>query len=702
MRGIPDTPQDRPGDGYYFDRLQQFHKLNRQQSPRRALRNVILTALLICGLLVTVGSLWLTRSNSRNKGVSSEVVPTESHADDASTQGNGLVDAPSADAQQLSLESVWNRVRASIVQVRSDRGFGSGFVVGEDLVATNHHVVVASTGLRVYFQDGTSAEVEGFAAADVDRDLAVIRVATGERAKPLSLSRQPPSVGDPVAAVSFFERTGGQIASVPSADETFMTTTASSEHGYSGGPLVDGEGRVVGMVRGMSHDTLETLAIPAAHIRDLIRSSRDSHRSLPVPGAQIDVGWIYEHPEHGISVSHKGWALVTVSHRSSIQGCLGHGMYLRGDHHSVDVLGGILHENGGHGIFIRGDSNTLRISGGEISSNQGHGVLVEGDDNVISVSNCLIWNNNLRGLVVNGNRNKIEISGGTILGRNGADFWVIGRENTCVVTGGVFGDDGNGRDGQHRVIGHRAKRLHMQALVAAENGKADDAIRQLDEAVTLNPEFARAYSSRGSLYFMQGDYPRAVSDFDEAIRLNPQFALAYSNRGCAYRESGDLRQAVSDFTEAIRLNHAPDFVLERHRLRGTCLRRMGDHAGAIDDFVAAMRNQIEATEPYIWRNDYYSRVLTLLSDEIGRGGGVSQDYYSRGRIHFTRGHFEKAVDDCTRAIDLGGDSPVVYVLRALAYERMNDATQARADYAKARDLIEHAMERYDLSRPALD
>ena len=400
MRRTPDTPQDRPGDIFYFDRLQQFHKLNRRPRRKRLLRLVVLPALLTCGLLVTVGLLWLTLSDSSEKNVSSDLGEAESHAEAATTPTNGLVEVPPSDAKKLSLESVWNRVRASVVQVRSERGLGSGFVVGEDLVATNHHVVVASTGLKVYFQDGTSAEVEGFAAADVDRDLAVIRVATGEKAIPLSFAQELPSVGDPVAAVSFFERTGGQIASAPNTDRTFIATTAKGEHGYSGGPLVDGEGKVVGMVRGQVPDTPETMAIPAADIRDLIRSSRNSHRPLPVPGAQIEVGRIHGNPDHGIRVSRPGWAIVTVSDRSHIRGCLGHGMYVRGDHNSVDVLGGTIHENGGHGIFLWGSNNILRISGGEISSNQGHGVLVEGDDNVISVSDCRILNNNLRGLAV--------------------------------------------------------------------------------------------------------------------------------------------------------------------------------------------------------------------------------------------------------------------------------------------------------------
>ena len=242
----------------------------------------------------------------------------------------------------------------------------------------------------------------------------------------------------------------------------------------------------------------------------------------------------------------------------------------------------------------------------------------------------------------------------------------------------------------------------MQALLSSADGKTDDAIQQLDEAIRLNPEFARAYSSRGYVYYQEGDYVKALSDFDEAIRLNPQFALAYLHRGCAYRESEELRKAVSDFTQAIQLNRNPELLLEVHRLRGVCFTRIGDNVRAIDDSVAAMRLSVEAMDPYIWRNDYYSQVLTLLSNAIEQGDGGTKGYYKRGCIHYKKGDFEKTVDDCTRAINLDRESPFAYVLRALAYERTNDNTEAAADYAKARELIENATERFELKRPSPD
>ena len=64
-----------------------------------------------------------------------------------------------------------------------------------------------------------------------------------------------------------------------------------------------------------------------------------------------------------------------------------------------------------------------------------------------------------------------------------------------------------------------------------------------------------------------------VADMSELIRLRPEDASAYYHRGQAYVEQDVLDQAFDDLCAAIRLDsdHA-----DVHRVRGDCLRYMGD------------------------------------------------------------------------------------------------------------------------------
>ncbi len=153
---------------------------------------------------------------------------------------------------------------SSVVGQQEGTATGSGFVVDEDgTILTNAHVVDGAEEVTVSFEeDGEpiDAEVRG---VDLDSDLAVLKIDPGEvedlTALPLGDSSQL-EVGDPVVAignpfglqrtvttgiVSALQRridapSGFSIANV-------IQTDASINPGNSGGPLLDAQGRVIGI-----------------------------------------------------------------------------------------------------------------------------------------------------------------------------------------------------------------------------------------------------------------------------------------------------------------------------------------------------------------------------------------------------------------------------------------------------------------------
>lgn len=187
----------------------------------------------------------------------------------ATVLGSQVGEAPPVPQRRPdTLAGVAQRLAPSVVTVRVNGGggssVGSGFVVTADgYVITNDHVVEASSGrATVAFNDG-SVESATVVGKDPESDLAVIKVSRSGLTPVEFGDSESIAVGDPVLAfgtplalantvtagiVSALDRTisagepGGQVRYYAA-----IQTDAAVNQGNSGGPLVDGAGRVIGV-----------------------------------------------------------------------------------------------------------------------------------------------------------------------------------------------------------------------------------------------------------------------------------------------------------------------------------------------------------------------------------------------------------------------------------------------------------------------
>ena len=99
-------------------------------------------------------------------------------------------------------------------------------------------------------------------------------------------------------------------------------------------------------------------------------------------------------------------------------------------------------------------------------------------------------------------------------------------------------------------------------------------------------QIALAHSLRGGAFYYKGDLPRAIADYDEAIRLDPSFARAFNNRCWARAVVGRVQEAVADCDESLRL--APN-IAKTLENRGFAYLKMGQYDRAIADYEAGLR-----------------------------------------------------------------------------------------------------------------
>ncbi|HSQ56051.1 MAG TPA: hypothetical protein VLM40_09915, partial [Gemmata sp.] len=60
-------------------------------------------------------------------------------------------------------------------------------------------------------------------------------------------------------------------------------------------------------------------------------------------------------------------------------------------------------------------------------------------------------------------------------------------------------------------------------------GKIDEAMKELDHAIQLDPKNAKAFRCRGWCWGKKGDWKRSIMDLDEALRLDPSAIPPHMN-----------------------------------------------------------------------------------------------------------------------------------------------------------------------------
>src|SRR4051794_40361700 len=186
------------------------------------------------------------------------------------------------------------RVGPSVVGLGRGWGLGSGVVIAEGQVLTNAHNLRRGD-VTVKFADGRR-EASETAGTDLDLDLAVLEADTGDAP---AIAWEPelaaPPLGTPVVALA---NPGGRglrvtLGFVSSEGRSFrgprgrrvegaIEHTAMLPRGSSGGPLVDVEGRLLGL-NSVRMDGGLILAVPAtAAVRKLAEGDSSARHRLGV------------------------------------------------------------------------------------------------------------------------------------------------------------------------------------------------------------------------------------------------------------------------------------------------------------------------------------------------------------------------------------------------------------------------------------
>lgn len=186
-------------------------------------------------------------------------------------------------------------------------------------------------------------------------------------------------------------------------------------------------------------------------------------------------------------------------------------------------------------------------------------------------------------------------------------------------------------------------------------GRTDEAIRQYEEAIAIQPDYSEAHNDLGAAMLAKGRLDDAVTQFWTAVRTNPEAAVPYDNLGMGLVGQGRPGEAIEYFEKSLKIR--PDYLRGRNNL-GLAVQQLGRLDEAIVHFQKALEIDPQCAE----------------------------SYNNLGNALFRKGRIDDAIANYLKAVELQPKLVVAQSNLGLAFQGKGQIEQATAYYRKALDL----------------
>ncbi|TPX29801.1 tetratricopeptide repeat-containing S1 family peptidase [Cylindrospermopsis raciborskii] len=143
-----------------------------------------------------------------------------------------------------------------------------------------------------------------------------------------------------------------------------------------------------------------------------------------------------------------------------------------------------------------------------------------------------------------------------------------------------------------------------RGVVYSRNKKWELALVDFKRALEGNPQYAHAYANGAFVYYNKGIWNSVISSYTKAIEIDPQYPLYYNNRGVAYYNNEQWQLALNDFSKVV--------TLEPRYARG--YKHLGEVYAQFGDIQKARENLQQAARLFQdqRRNADYRETVSIL------------------------------------------------------------------------------------------
>jgi tetratricopeptide (TPR) repeat protein len=228
--------------------------------------------------------------------------------------------------------------------------------------------------------------------------------------------------------------------------------------------------------------------------------------------------------------------------------------------------------------------------------------------------------------------------------------------------------------------------LHLLGVIHFQRGEFSEAVRQIDDALKIDPNVADAHNNRGNALRRLKRPEQALEAYDRAVALKPDDAPTFNNRGTVFKELELFDEALADLDQAITLR--PDFA-EAFNNRGNVYKELERFDEALSDFDRAIA--LRADNPDAFNNrgvalkelERFEAALADFDKAISLKPDHAEAHYNHGTTLMELRRFDEALADFGKAIALRRDYAQAYYNRGTAFLALARLDEALADFERA-------------------
>jgi tetratricopeptide (TPR) repeat protein len=177
-------------------------------------------------------------------------------------------------------------------------------------------------------------------------------------------------------------------------------------------------------------------------------------------------------------------------------------------------------------------------------------------------------------------------------------------------------------------------------------------------------ETAQAHVARGVAYFKKGNYDQAIKDFDYAIELDPTNPFPFYDRGTVESSLGLYDKAIVDYSNAIQLNSTYASAFNNRCFAYNARAQAGDYDQAVRDCRSAIKLSPSQSNPYLGLGNALSNkgeneeALKQYDEAIARDANSAKAFLGRCNTNITIKKYDLAIEDCGRDIQIDPSDPI--------------------------------------------